>query len=309
MIKKKVSKSIVSSNKSKSSHDKKSSDKAKTKKVSDKNISHNSQTTKKNISVATKPVVEQKIVETPIVQQQSIQEAAKPSIAQVQDKSNVQSIFVDDTKEPKAIYVPEPKLNIPESKKYPERESKAVKIIGTILCCIVILFWLMVLILSTQISNGPYTVEKNISTISKVPVSLIFDERLSTLNTAEVISLYGYLRKEITIKEGNGINSSTLEYYIMDDNGKKIAVIIKPSQKIEYERLFTNNSNVKTTYNVTGVYRYSIGKYIMEADSIKPYSKTYIEKTESRIENVTIDVKRGITFNVTKGWTKISAMI
>ena len=99
--------------------------------------------------------------------------------------------------------------------------------------------------------------------------------------------------------------------YIVDDTGKKITVIIKPSQKVEYDILFTNNTKVKTTYNVTGVYRYSsaYGNNIIEYPDIQPYTRKLLDETERTVENITISDTKGITFSVNQGWERIRSII
>ena len=122
-----------------------------------------------------------------------------------------------------------------------------------------------------------------------------------------IVSLQGYLR-----------NNSKGIFYMIDDNGKKIATLVKASQKPEYGRLFTNNTKVKTAYNVTGVYRFSASQYVSAdmgeciidpVEDIQPFTKTFVEVSTSKPENFTIDEKKGITINITQGWTKVNSMI
>jgi len=248
------------------------------------------------------PAVEQLNIAPPNMVQEKLQ-STQQSAALVEEKSPEIKMI-----EPAAKYVNE--LSKPKS----EIESKILKILGIGLCSLVVIFWLAVLMMSIQVHSGPKVVEENVTLITQVPVKFSFDEMINEQNGSSIISLQGYLRRKIidTTPKGSTINSSREVFYILDDTGENITVMIKLSQRADYEKLFTNNSKVKTAYNITGVYSYKlppIGEYILDISDIEPFTRKLVEESTTVMENVTIDDTTGVAINITRGWTRVSSII
>jgi hypothetical protein len=228
---------------------------------------------------------------------ESITSTANPSPEQVIDTNNnvdnkLNSIFADDKAQPK-----------------PEVQSHLLTMAVLIFFSVIILFWLTVVVLSIDVHSGPHSELRNVSVIRKVPINLSFEDMNITQNGSQEISIQGMLRKE-TVQPSK--NSSSTTNYIVDDTGRKIAVRIKLSQMNDYDKLFTNNTKIKTAYNVTGTYRYSAdfnGYIIDPVSSIQPYARELSEVSEWSIQNFTIQDTKGIKFDISKGWGKVNSLI
>jgi hypothetical protein len=168
-----------------------------------------------------------------------------------------------------------------------------LKITMIVVFSVIIAFWVLVLILSIQISAGPRQVEKNVTAIFYKPLNISLQRLIDITDTTNPldINILGYIK----------IGGPTI--YISDDNMNIIPVTI-PSE--EYSKL-SNNS--KQLYNISGTYRYSSEKFVFEIRTLAPTKKPLIEQREIRPENVTVGSKAGVKINLADGWIKISEAI
>jgi len=299
--KKKVSKRVVVSGKEDA---KRSGDKS----ISKKTIPSTSPPTHINNPIDNKPSAVLLNIAPPIQDQASISSASvtkietivptrNPSEESIIDTNNntddkLNSIFADDKVQPK-----------------PEAQSSLLKFAVLLFFSVIVLFWLTVVVLSIDVHTGPHIVEQNVSEIRKIPINLSFESMIASQNTSGELSLQGMLRKEVVQTSKN--SSSTINY-IVDDSGKKIVVRIKLSQTSDYDKLFTNNTKVRTAYTVTGTYRYSadFNEFIIDPiSSIQPFTRELMEVSEWKAENITIPDTKGIKFDISKGWAKVNKII
>ena len=273
------------------------------KKVSKKKTHSSSHATKKskehathNVTIVTpkRPAVE-KLEMSPIEQSTAAQVQDIPPIVgePVQQIRNIDvaptPIFKDDTQE---------KIIIPEKK---ADGSLIVKILAIIICSIVVLFWIGLAIMSIEINPGPHIVSRNVSVTTYYYDPISFDRlmNISDVKYSEMLTQKGYLREEKTDKD-------FIKKYIVDDKGNKIELImVGISQGNQYDNLFVTNETSRNPYNVTGTFRFEINRYIIEVDNITPETKVMKEASVWRMENLTTDDIKGVTFNIARGVNKI----
>ena len=182
-----------------------------------------------------------------------------------------------------------------------DRESQILKMVGIILCVIIMLFWLVLAILSTEYNSGPKIVQKNVSVTSFTTTTASFDKFMNITDVKYIadVSQIGYLRQEVTDK---GITKK----YLIDDRGRKIELMLRGlSQGEQYDSLFVTDETSKQLYNVSGIYRYEMNRFVIEVDTIVTAEKKTTEKTEWRVENITTDDVKGFTFSIARGVNKL----
>ncbi len=182
-----------------------------------------------------------------------------------------------------------------------DRESKILKMVGIILCIIIMLFWLTLAILSTEYNSGPKIIQKNVSVTSFTFTTVSFSKFDNTTDVKynQKVDQLGYLRQEVNDK---GITKK----YLMDDRGRKIELMLRGiSQGEQYDNLFVMDETSKQVYNVSGIYRYELNKFIIEVDEIILAEKKMVEVSEWRVENMTTDDVKGFTFNIARGVNKL----
>jgi len=274
MVKKKVSKKKASSRSHISSH--KSNHK-----------------TKKHI-IHTKPAVE--ILDVAPVQQQTINPARNEALnfEQSTQRINVEPapIFKDDT------------LQTEEPVK-PAKVYSIFKILAIAVCCIVVIFWIALAILSIEINSGPKIITQNVSvtTYAFTNISLERFMNITDIKYSENVAQLGYLSEETT---SNGF----IKKYLVDDNGNRIELLLDAyAQDREYEKLFIMGNMTKQLYNVTGTFRFKMNGFVIEVENITKGYKDLKATSVWRMENLTTDDRKGITFDVARGVNKIVTFV
>lgn len=259
------------------------------KKRMSKKASSSSHKTKKHIT-HTEPAVEQLDV-TPVIQQQAAIQTSP--IVEQQIHAEPAPIFIDDTSKTPEKYVRQ------------VDESNILKIFGIALCCIVMLFWIGLAILSTEINTGPKIITQNVSVTTYVPtpISLAKFMNITDVKYSEKILQTGYLLEEKTDRD-------LIKKYITDDKGNKVELILRGiSQGEQYNNLFVTGKTTQSIYNVTGTFRFEINRFIIEVNTITPETKTLKEVSVWSMENTTTDDVRGVTINIARGVNKIVTFI
>ncbi|MGV8087108.1 MAG: hypothetical protein ACP5N1_05760 [Candidatus Woesearchaeota archaeon] len=202
-------------------------------------------------------------------------------------------------------------------------DSKALKIFGISLVLVIILFWIIVLVLSINIYTGPKLVERNVTLLSYAPIDMSFERLLKINDTSytESLSLLGYLYEEnITKNISNNIyeNKSTdTNKYLVDINNNKILLMLDDTQIEDYDKLFSENKDIFSVYNVTGKYFYNTSTYIIDVDTIikmnniiyngkKLLKEVRIQKMENISEG---EETPGISFNIERGIVKVFSIM
>jgi hypothetical protein len=257
------------------------------KKVSKKKTSSSSHKAKKHIT-HTKPAAEQLNVE-PVVQQ--INKPIQNVTLNVEQPIHIEpaSIFKDDT----------PEISV-KSERH-EDGSNIIKIFAIILCCIVVLFWIGLSILSIEINPGPRVITKNVSvtTYGYAPISLAKYMNINDVKYSEEIREIGYLRQERTDKD-------LIKKYVVDDNGNKIELMLRGiSQGEKYDNLFHTGLTSKEIYNISGTFRFEVNRYVIEVDNITVEYRALKEFNKWSMENITTDDVKGVTFDIARGVNKI----
>jgi hypothetical protein len=258
------------------------------KKVSKKKASSSVHATKKHVT-HTKPAIERLDV-APVVQTE-----VAPNVNSVvkQPVEKIEVIPAQEFVEDKAE-----KQNEPETE---HKVSVIIKIFAIAMCCVVVLFWIGLAALSIEYNSGPKIIVKNVSvtTYGYVPISLSKFMNITDVKYSERVIQKGYLRQELTDK---GI----IKKYIVDDKNNKIELMLRGiSQSEQYDKLFSTGETTKAVYNVSGIFRFEINRYIIDVDNITPEARIMNESSVWRMENITTDDVRGVTFNIARGVNKV----
>ena len=206
--------------------------------------------------------------------------------------------------EPKAEHHVERVIQPPSEKLRMTAKKSGVdplKVTMIIVFSIIIAFWSLIFILSIQVSTGPKQVERNITVIYYRSLNLSFQNLIDITDTtySADTSVLGYLREEQS--EGGVLR------YILDDNKNRIPATIIAEHPEVYEKLFADTT--KQVYNISGTYKYSSGRFIIEIGTLNPTKKPLVEIKEKRLDNITVGDKAGIRINLANGWMKISNAI
>jgi hypothetical protein len=192
-----------------------------------------------------------------------------------------------------------------EIPKFKESEpTKGVKTTVLTVAVLILLFW-TVLISASIVTNIDRTVERNTTVTVIAPIDLNLARYVyantSLENTGN--SIIGYLREEET-NEGALIST---KFYVVDDYGNKIRLILDGQEVKKYDLIFLTGITSEKTYNITGRFiynQYNAQKYTFDVDEIIRQDKPMREIKTQRLENVTIEGK-GFRIDITHGIKKL----